>query len=81
MQISVKHPDGRVPLVVLDERTPWRVSRPGHAGEALLDPREDAPAFLAEAYPRWLAALCERADADRQLAIAVVAEVRRRRGR
>lgn len=66
-----------MPLRVLEERVPWRVMAPGEPEEALLDP--DEPAFLAHGYPDWLRALCERVDADRQLAEAIVTEVRRRR--
>ncbi len=79
MRISVKHPtvSGRLVLHVNDGVPPWRVTSPGEAEEALLDPAW--PAFLAEGYPAWLRALCEAADADRQLALAIVAEVRRQK--
>ncbi len=75
MRVSIKQPGGRLNLNVLPHVTPWRVSCPGRPGEALLDP--SAPAFLAEGYPEWLRALCAPIDADRQLALAIVAEVRR----
>ncbi|MCA9604185.1 MAG: hypothetical protein KC619_01235 [Myxococcales bacterium] len=78
MRISVTHPTapGRLVLHILDGSPPWRVTQPGQAGEALLDPASRA--FLAEGYPAWLRGICEAIDADRQLAIAIVAEVRRR---
>ncbi len=79
MRISVPRPDaaGRMPLRVLEEREPWRVIAPGESDEALLDPR--VPTFLAHGYPDWLRDLCERVDADREFAEAIVREVRRRR--
>ena len=82
MRISVKRPDGpgRIVLNVLTIRAPWRVSHPGEAQEALLDPGQ-SPGFLAEGYPDWLRALCTAIDSDRQLAVAIVEEVERRTGR
>lgn len=80
MRISVKRPadPGRIQLHVLSIRAPWRITTPGHAEEALLDPGGGSPGFLAEGYPDWLRELCSAIDADRQLAEAIVAEVRRR---
>lgn len=78
MRVSVVRPDraGRVQLHVIDDERPWRVSAPGQREEALLDP--DAPAFLA-GFPDWLRELCAPIDSDRELAEAIVREVRRRR--
>lgn len=78
MRISVTHPTepGRLVLHVLDGAPPWRVTQPGQPEEALLDP--GSRAFLAEGYPAWLRAICDAIDADRQLANAIVDEVRRR---
>ena len=80
MRISVKRPagPGRIQLHVLAIRAPWRVTAPGQGDEALLDP--GPPSFLAEGYPDWLRELCDAIDADRQLAEAIVAEVRRQQG-
>jgi len=71
VRVSVPRPgqSGRLVLQVLDEERPWRISTPGEAEEALLDPA--APAFLAGGYPDWLRALCSAIDADRELAEAI----------
>ena len=81
MRISVLPPghSSRVQLHVRDGEDPWRITAPGQREEALLDPSPGRPAFLAGGYPDWLRDLCDAVDADRLLAEAIVAEVRRRR--
>jgi hypothetical protein len=65
-------------LDVRNAESPWRVTVPGSADEALLDPGPARCGFLAEGYPDWLREICAAVDADRVLAEAIVREVERR---